>query len=320
MLCLLLATGPAAEEAVHSAAWCGGGKYLLTTAAGRRLRLHDANTGRIKKSLIVPGKATVYVSFGPDSGTDEDNNLSVQGAGDFAVSCGVDRMLHWWKLPQLTCTLEKELNYNLVGISLAENGQLLAYTSTSSRYLDSEMGLLHWDGKELKYGSFSELPPPDGSGSYSAPHLSPDGRRAMAFTGQDVQLWDLTRPEMAGQHLLGVLIEGIALTNQHFYTEVKEGVSMRSYTRPEQSLQLFPCQYVRAIGVDSRETRLVVLTWDHLYCWDLANPEKSPRVWKHQAERMQLSPDGKKAMLRNQKAIEVWDLEKHRRLYRWKVG
>ncbi|ODT75424.1 hypothetical protein ABS71_04465 [bacterium SCN 62-11] len=305
---------------MHSAAWCAGGKYLLTTTAGRRLRLHGATTGKVRKSSVVPGKATVYVSFGPDSGTDEDNNLYVRGDGEGAITCGVDRMIHWWKLPQLTCTLEKDINYNLVGMSLVDHGRLMAYTSTSSRYLDSEMGLLRWDGKDLKYGSFSELPPPDGSSSYSAPQLSPDGLWAMAFTGQDVQLWDLSKPEAGGRHVKDVLATGMALTNQHFYTEVKEGVSVRSYAQPEQSLHTFPCRYVRAIGVDSLEQRLVVLTWDELSCWDLRQPEKKPRVWKHKSESLQLSPDGKKAILRDQKSIEVWDLEKHRRLYRWEAG
>ncbi|MBX3170629.1 MAG: WD40 repeat domain-containing protein [Candidatus Eremiobacteraeota bacterium] len=320
LFCLLLVATAAAEEVVYSVAWCGAGKYLISTASGRSLRLHDAATGKIRKSVKVPGQAAVYVPFGPDSGTDEENRLYVTGGGDFAVTCGVDQMLHWWKIPQLTSPLHKEINYELVGMSMAANGKLLAYTSTSSRYLDSEMVLLRWQDKGVEFGSFSELPPPDGSSSFSSPRLSPDGHWAMAFTGADVQLWNLTRPESGSQHLKDVSIGGTALAARHFYTQIPGGVSVRSYTNPEQSLRTFACQNPRAAGVDAREKRLVVLTWDNLYCWDLTRPEQAPRVWRHRAEFMQFSPDGGKVMLRSEKAIEVWSLQPHQLLFRWKLG
>ena len=316
VLCLALSLAVSAEEGgIQAAGWSAAGKYLVTIGGHRRLRVHDGASGKLLRAVRVPGDPGVYVSFSPDSGHDEENVVSTLAvSGDCALTGSTDHNLHWWTLPQLKNPVSAQSSYGLVGIALAAEGKLASCTSTSTRYLDSELSLLRWTEQGVSGGSFSELPPPDSSSSFGVVRFSPDGHWAMGYTGSGVQLWNLAEAKTPSQIVQGIDSSALALGNAYFFTRVPDGLSMRSYLLPDQEVRRFRCPD-GSPWVDAGETRLLLTNSQEIWSWDLAAPN-TPRKWAKKSLAATISPDLRRAALWQKTALEVWDLPTSKMLYK----
>ncbi|MBS2040586.1 hypothetical protein JST97_36705 [bacterium] len=312
---LALALPVSAEEGgITRAGWSAGGKYLVTVGGNRRLRVHDGASGLVLKALRVPGDSSVFVSFSPDSGHNEDNVVTqLAVSGDYALTGSTDHSLRWWSLPHLKNSATAESTYGLVGLALSAQGQLASCTSTSTRYLDSEMSLFRRTDQGVKSSSFSQLPPADSSSSYGTACFSPDGHWAMAYTGSGVQLWNLAEDSMPSQVLNDLDPSGLALGNTHFFARVADGFSMRSYLKPEQEVRRFLCPGGFA-WVDDAETHLLMHNSQGIWSWDLNAPE-APHKWAKKSEGIAVSPDLKRVALWQKNTLEIWDVPSSKMLY-----
>jgi len=269
----------------------------------------------VLKALNVPGDPIVSVSFSPDSSHEEDNVVSqLAVSGDYALTGSTDHALHWWSLPSLKNPITAESTYGLGGLSLSAEGKVAGWTSTSSRYLDSEMSLLRWTDEGARSGSFSDLPPPDSNSSYGVPQFSPDGRWAMARTGSDVQLWNLAEADTPSQIVANVDFSGLALGNSHFFTPIQGGLSMRAYAKPNEEVRRFLCPNAYA-WVDAQETRLLGYTSEAIWSWEVSAPDK-PRKFIKASQGASFSPDLRRAALWQKSRLEVWDMQSFRMLYK----
>lgn len=298
---------------ISRAAWSSDGAYLVTTGPERKIRVHDGNSGQLIKEVTAPGDLTTYVSFSPDSGTEEANSLNALAvSGQYALTGSTDGALHWWSLPDLMVAQQTTIDYQLQGLSLARDGKVAAYTDTSTRYLDSNMALLRWLEAEVSRTSFRDLPPPDSSQTFGVPRLSPNGAWAIALVSDQLRLWSLEQPEPSYLELSGGT--PFVMGDAHFYATEADTLTQYAYTATEKALQKIPLAGSKGIALDGKETRLVVLAPDAVLIWDLTRPGQSLR-WSKTAESLTLSPDGKKLGLWQEDRMDVWSLDTEKLLF-----
>jgi WD40 repeat protein len=297
---------------VTGAGWTSDGAYLVTTGPSRSLRVHHGSTGTVVKEVTAPGEVSTYIAFSPDSGYDQPNELGYLAvSGTYAVTASADYTLHWWKIPELEIAQQSSTTYNLVGLSLAAEGTVAAYTDTSTRYLDSCMTLVRWSAPEgLTSESFSDLSAPDSSSSFGVPRLSPNGQWAAARVADTVKLWNLLTPGLPAVDL-GQM--PLAMGNSFYYSADAKGVSQNSYAA-EQMRHLI-CPEATDLAVDQAENLLLALAGDGLWIWELST-SNPPRQWTKSAEKMTICPDGKKVGLWQKDHLEVWDLETEKLLFK----
>lgn len=305
----------AQDAGISNVGWSADGRYLVTVnPSSRRLRVHDGSTGLLLKAVTAPGEKTAYISFSPDSGREEPNSLGALAvSGDCALTAGKDQILQWWRLPALDLVASAQGSYAVRGVSLGGEGQIGAYTCTSSRDLDSEMNALWLTNGAIQSRLFSELPPPDSSESFGVPQFSPDGAWAVAKASDTLQVW---RMEPAGTTKISSAsldVAGMALGNTHFFTVDPQGVAMRSYQAPDIEIRRFVCPGAVEAAVDGDETRLVV-RGPKVLVWDLSG-QAQPQQWAVSADALWAAPDLSKLALRRAGLLEVWDVPSGKKVY-----
>lgn len=319
LLMLCLTAFPVAAQQVtvfQAAAWSQDGKALLTIGPNRQLRLHDGNTGEVVKSVTVPGSATTYESLGPDSGTEVENVLwGVAVSGRLAVSADYDDNFHWWSVPTLEQLDTSRSNYGIVGFNLG--GDVVAYTATSSRYLDSEIAWSRLGPEGIAGALLPDLPPPDSNYSYGVPDVSPNGHWVMANTDEGVRLWNLSGPEVTSVLLTeSDVAQERSLGLERYYCLNDGEVSGYRYDAPLTEALRLNAGPANHLFVTSDETRLLLQGDTGLKVYDLTSGGVI-QTWERENEpRLHLSPDGSRGFTVTESWLECWDIPSQARLYR----
>ena len=321
MLCLTIFPVAAQQVTVfQAAAWSQDGKLLLTIGPNRHLRLHDGTTGEVIKSVTVPGSATTYESLGPDSGTEVENVLwGVEVSGGLAVSADYDDNFHWWSVPTLEQLGTSRSNYGIVGFNLG--GDVVAYTGTSSRYLDSEISWSRLGPEEIEGALLPDLPPPDSNYSYGVPGVSPDGHWVMANTDEGVRLWNLSGPEVTSVLLTqSVVAQERSLGRERYYCLSDGEVLGYRYDAPQSEPLRLNAGPANHLFVTSDETRLFLQGVTGLKVYDLKSGDLI-QTWERENEPLlHLSPDGSRGFTVTENWLECWDIPSQTRLYRLAIA
>lgn len=320
VLCLLAAAALTSSAfakpstRVERAGWTGDGAYLVTSL-GRNLTVLDGRDGHLVKTAPVPGDSVVYISFSPDSGHEEENWLSgLAVSGQYALTGGGDKMLYWWKIPELEVINGIETSYGLTGLSLGGQGLVGGYTDSSTRYLDSDMRVVRLQGEEVTSNMLPDLVPPYSSETFGVPQISPGGEWAVGRVDDKTRLWHLSPQDITSEEIPEVTVEEIELGTSYFYRSTGSVVQRYSYAAPTVVERAFAVADAIEVAVDGEEQRLVVRTADAIWLLDQTGQE-APQEWKQTCQAMTLCPDGKKVLLWHEKRVEAWDLDTRQKLF-----
>lgn len=315
LLLLVLSVSAWADPGgVDGAGFSNDNRYLVTIGGERTVRLHDGNTGKLLRTVRAPGEASTWFSFSPDSGWEEPNNLySLSVAGDVAVCCSSDDNIFWWKLPSLELIATGSSTYGAGAMAVSANGEKAVCISTSTRYLDSSIQLLELVEGSVHGLDLPDLPPPDSSSSYGAPQLSPDGNWAVAWTGDGYQLWDIS--SRIPVSVSAENIQNPILGRFHLYDFGSSGLDVYTHGSLQSPIRTFSCRNMVWAQVSHDETRLICRTAEGLEVWDLTH-EGPPVEWRVPAERLTVSPDGRRALVWGEKTLTAFDIDTRKALFK----
>ena len=192
---------------------------------------------------------------------------------------------------------------------------MAAYSESSTRYLDSSVGLVRWTDSGLAETPLPDLPPPDSSSSFGVPQLSPDGKWAVGGVADEFRLWNLEKPDAPSITLVGISPESLAMGSQHYYTLVGQEIIRRSYDTPVVEDQSYACPGGGRLAVDESERHLVGLFDDGVSIWNL-DQDNTLRQWSVKAENLTLCPDGKTIGLWKKGWFEIWNLDSQTFLFK----
>jgi hypothetical protein len=316
-LWLAFCPGPVQAEpgGITGIAWAEGSRYLVSEGGERRIRLHDGATGLVLKAVRVPGPEQTVLKLASESRLEVSNDLAGLAArGRYAVTTDASDAVQWWSLPDLKTIASGRCGTGLIGLAMAGQGKMAAYSSSYRPWAAAELEVLHLAGSKVENEPMPELPPPHPGLAFGRPLLSPNGHWLICATGSQATVWDLSHRPARTRPFGDSDLSGAALGNRHFFAIDGDAISMRTYDDPATEVARFPCARPLQVAVDAEERRMLVKAEGGIRIWDLAHPEK-PRDWLIHCDSMTASPDLKKVALAQQQRYDVYDLASRRLLF-----
>ncbi|MBX3170984.1 MAG: WD40 repeat domain-containing protein [Candidatus Eremiobacteraeota bacterium] len=244
LLCALLLTGLAqAQPGTHGVCWSGDGKQIAVGRAGKVIEFYDAGSGRRLGRVKAPGPAFTSRSFSPDSSYEvsDDINRLVWSGGNL-ISGGEDGEVRLWQAGKVRA--KAGVGYEICGVALSRDGALMAYSDSSTRYLDSSVRAYRIEAGKLQEIALEDTGEPEST--YGAVQLSPGGRylalaNATSVWINDLQDKQVTRLDFPSKNAFGAKPK-VCLSDEELAVYAENRLELRPLKEPKKVSATLPIQ------------------------------------------------------------------------------